>query len=177
MIKLTLSALLITTSLSLSSLAVATETFEQGFKYAEQQNYAQAIKIWQPLAEHGDALAQSNLGVFYENGWGVTASLEQALTWYQRAAEQGQADAQHNLASMYQQGHGVAKDLNKAGALYLQAAEQGHGASQLRLGLMFQEIEDFAQAGFWYKKAVALNVEGAQKNLDYLCQLSPTSCE
>ncbi len=176
MIKLTLSALLLTGSLSISPLTFAANTFEQGFKFAEKQDYANAIKIWRPLAEQGNALAQSNLGVLFENGWGVDIDLAQAVHWYQKAAEQGQADAQHNLASMYQQGHGVEQDLNKAGALYLQAAEQNHGAAQLMLGLMYQEVKDFQQAGFWYKKAAALKVEGAQKNLDYLCQLSPENC-
>ena len=34
-------------------------------------DYAAALRLFQSLAEHGDASAQSNLGVMYEQGRGV----------------------------------------------------------------------------------------------------------
>jgi len=164
----TLSIILMASLFSGSLLAQ--NTFEDGYKKAATGDYASAIKIWQPLAEKGDPLAQSNLGILFENGWGVTQSPETAVYWYKKAAEQEQIDAQHNLATMYQQGSGIAKDLNSAGFWFEKAAIKGHGESQIILGVMYQEIEDFKNAAYWYDKAVKQNIEGAQKNMDYLCQ-------
>ena len=45
--------------------------FLKGFDAAERGDYATALKEWTPLAEQGDADAQSNLGVMYDNGAGV----------------------------------------------------------------------------------------------------------
>ncbi len=168
--KCALSLFLVTTLFTSVSIS-AKDKFEEGFKAASSGNYAHAVEIWQPLAEQDNALAQSNLGVLYENGWGVKQSAEMAFFWYQKAAEKGQIEAQHNLAGLYQQGNGVKKDLNSAGYWFEKAASAGHGDSQVILGVMYQEIEDYPQAIHWYKKAINQKVEGAQKNLDYLCQL------
>jgi len=36
----------------------------------------------------GDALAQNNLGVMYENGQGVPQDYKEAVKWYTKAAEE-----------------------------------------------------------------------------------------
>ena len=41
-------------------------------------NYTQALKIIRPLATQGDAQAQNNLGLMYENGQGVTLDYKTA---------------------------------------------------------------------------------------------------
>ena len=51
-------------------------------------------------AEQGNAKAQYNLGVRYDNGLGVRQDYTQAVQWYRKAAEQGDAEAQFNLGSM-----------------------------------------------------------------------------
>jgi len=165
--------IILSLAISTSFLAQAQSTFEEGYQAASTGDYQQAFKIWQPLATQDNALAQSNLGILYENGWGVKQDAEKAFFWYQKSAELGQMDAQHNLATLYQQGNGVEQDLNKAGFWYEKAAKKGHGDSQVILGVMYQEIEEYQQAAYWFNKAMKLNVEGAQKNLDYLCQLKP----
>ena len=53
------------------------------------------------LAEQGNADAQYNLGVMYDNGQGVRQDYAEAARWYRKAAEQGNAKAQYNLGSMY----------------------------------------------------------------------------
>ncbi|WP_277600823.1 tetratricopeptide repeat protein [Eikenella corrodens] len=53
------------------------------------------------LAEQGNADAQYNLGVMYDNGQGVRQDYAEAARWYRKAAEQGYAKAQYNLGSMY----------------------------------------------------------------------------
>ena len=44
-------------------------------------------------AEQGDAVAQFNLGVKYDNGQGVPQDYAEAVKWYRKAAEQGDAGA------------------------------------------------------------------------------------
>ncbi|HFC3018072.1 TPA: tetratricopeptide repeat protein [Neisseria gonorrhoeae] len=62
-------------------------------------------------AEQGNAAAQFNLGVMYENGQGVRQDYVQAVQWYRKASEQGDAQAQYNLGLMYYDGRGVRQDL------------------------------------------------------------------
>jgi TPR repeat protein len=56
-----------------------------------------AAKWYQKAADQGNATAQNNLGVLYQNGQGVEQSEEMAAKWYQKAADQGYAIAQNNL--------------------------------------------------------------------------------
>ena len=73
---------------------------QQAITAYQSGDYNQAFKLFQPLAQQGDALAQNNLGVMYENGQGVAQNHQQAFTWFQRAANQGDDDAQYNLGVM-----------------------------------------------------------------------------
>ena len=69
---------------------------------------------WYKLsAEHGDAVAQFNLGGMYENGFGVQQDYKQAVKWHKLSAEQGDAKAQFNLGLLYYKGIGVPQDLSK----------------------------------------------------------------
>ena len=54
-----------------------------------------------PLADQGDALAQTKLGLMYELGRGVLQDYAQAVVWYRKAAAQGDALAQSSLGEMY----------------------------------------------------------------------------
>ena len=76
----------------------------------ESKDYATALKLWRPLAEQGDAQAQYNLGIMYDNGQGVPQDDAEAVKWYRKAAEQGIAKAQYNLGVMYANGRGVPQD-------------------------------------------------------------------
>ena len=59
-------------------------------------NYSEAFKFCSVAAEQGNAEAQFNLGVMYDNGQGVKQDYFKAVEWYQKAAEQG-----HPLAQIY----------------------------------------------------------------------------
>jgi TPR repeat protein len=60
----------------------------------------QAVVWYRKAAEQGDAQAQNNLGVMYQNGRGVAHDDAQAVFWYRKAAVQGNTDAQRNLHQM-----------------------------------------------------------------------------
>ena len=53
-----------------------------------QQNDKEIIQLWKLAAEQGNATAQYNLGVAYDNGRGVAKSHQEAAKWYRLAADQ-----------------------------------------------------------------------------------------
>ena len=83
-------------------------------------------------AEAGHKGAQSNLGVFYEHGKGVTADASAAVAWYRRAAEAGEAGGQLNLGRCYADGKGVAVDA-RAAAEWLERAAASDCAEVVEL--------------------------------------------
>jgi uncharacterized protein len=94
-----------------------------GGEYTEydQADQASALRIWMPAAEFGDAEAQNNVGVLFEQGRGGEPNHEAAAIWYQKAADQGHAGAQFNLGSLYERGLGVPADKLRALNLYRQS--------------------------------------------------------
>ena len=120
-----LMAMLLLAALQTGALSPAIAgNFDKGMTAYGAGDYATALAEWRPLAEQGDAAAQHNLGVMYDEGKGVPQDDAEAVKWYRRAAEQGLADAQYNLGQMYRKGTGVPQDhvtahmwLNLAAAL------------------------------------------------------------
>ena len=127
--------------------------FNKGLTAAQSGDWATALKEWKPLAEEGNAVAQNNLGLMYENGWGVPQDYKEAVYWYRLAVEQGYAIAQYNLGLMYEKGKGVPQDYKEAARLYRLAAEQGYADAQGNLGVMYVfgkgVTKDFVYAHMW----------------------------
>jgi TPR repeat protein len=71
------------------------------------QNYAEAMKWYRKAADQGNAAAQNNLGVMYDEGQGVPQNYAEAMKWYRKAADRGFDKAQYNLGNMYKNGQGV----------------------------------------------------------------------
>ena len=118
--------------------------------YYSLENYTEAFKCFQKVAEQGNADAQLYLGFMYEDGRGVKQDYFKAVEWYQKAAEQGYADAQFFLSNMYYAGKGVKQDYFKAVEWYQKAAEQGVSIAQYNLGTMYAKglgvKQDYAKA-------------------------------
>jgi hypothetical protein len=68
------------------------------------------VRWYRKAADQGNANAQYNLGVAYDNGEGVLKDEAEAVRWYRKAAEQGNSLAQYNLAGAYINGEGVPKN-------------------------------------------------------------------
>ena len=66
--------------------------FQKGVTAYESGDYATVLREWTPLAEQGNAVAQYNLGVMYDNGRGVPQDDKTAVKWYTLSAEQGDAE-------------------------------------------------------------------------------------
>lgn len=58
----------------------------QGFLSPPDADPAAALKWFLRAADQGHGLAQRDLGLLYEAGWGVEQSLEEAYFWYSLAA-------------------------------------------------------------------------------------------
>ena len=119
-------------------------------------------------AERGDAEAQFNLGIMYENGLDVSryvaeGSRLEAVRWLLAAAEQGLPRAQIKLADIYAAEPDIPGNSVKACGWYLLATSSLRGAHLERaqsayerasLGLTSSqtaEVEHFAQG--WKPKA------------------------
>ena len=103
----------------------------------KQKDFKAMLAILQPLAEQGDAIAQSLLGSVYEEGQGVKQDYFEAVKWYRKAAGQGHANAQANLGSAYVAGRGVRQDDTEAVKWFKKAAENGSADGQFKLGLAY----------------------------------------
>ena len=87
-------------------------TFADGLSAFNTGDYAVAYSIWLPLAERGDANAQSSLGYLFHEGKGVVQDSKAAAKWYYLAANQGEPTAQSFLCEMHLRGDGVPRDLS-----------------------------------------------------------------
>lgn len=76
-------------------------------------------------ADAGDAQAQWNLGLCYDDGEGVSMDQEKAVYWYKKAADQGYIPAYSSLGQCYEYGSGVSKNLDEAIYWYKKAADVG----------------------------------------------------
>ena len=116
---------------------VFADNLQDGLDAYNREDYKTAFEKWEPLAKQGDAQAQSNLGLMYDNGLGVTQDYKEAVKWFRLSAEQGNVVAQANLGGMYYHGQGVTQDHKKALKWYRLAAEQGLADAQNNLGTMY----------------------------------------
>jgi hypothetical protein len=70
------------------------------------QDLVQAAHWSLKAAQQGNALAQVNLGIAYQNGEGVEQDFTEAAKWLRKAADQGNAHPQANLCWLYANGRG-----------------------------------------------------------------------
>tara|TARA_R110000796_G_scaffold65870_3_gene151900 strand:- start:21 stop:1076 length:1056 start_codon:yes stop_codon:yes gene_type:complete len=149
---------------------VTSQDFSERSEAYKAGDYVTALKELKPLAEQGDADAQSNLGFIYRYGKkGVLKNTTEAIKWYRLSAEQGDADAQSNLGDMYNQGEGVLKDYAKAVKWYRLSAEQGHSYAQYSLGNMYNYgngvLKDYIETLKWYRLSAEQGNSLAQNGL------------
>ena len=159
---------LLLAALVILALPVRAADFDKGMAAAQAGDFATALAEWKPLAEAGEARAQFNMAVLYDNGYGVEVDLAEAMKWFRLAAEQGLATAQYNLGYMYAAGHGVERDVTEAAKWYWLAAEQGMPVAQYNLATLFLSPrsmpQDLINAYMWLEVAAAL---GYMKAAEY----------
>jgi len=149
------------------------QSVKAGIEAWQKADYAQAVEIWRPLAENGDADAQFNLGQAYRLGRGLKLDLASAQTWLERAALQGHVDAETTLGLLLF-GNG-----NQAeGAKWLkQAADKGEPRALLIFGTALFNGDGVPQdrvLGYAYvSRAAAQGLEPAKATLAQMDQVMP----
>jgi hypothetical protein len=146
----------LTRSLGLAQAAADAEAAHAAY---QSGGYAAALRLARPLAEAGDARAQSLVGSIHYRGRGVARNDAEALRWFRRAADQGEAEAQFHLAIMHGEGQSVPQDHAEAARWFRLAAEGGHAQAQYNLGLAYAKGEgveqDHVRAHMWFNLAAA----------------------
>jgi uncharacterized protein len=137
----------------------------------KKRDYATALSLWRPLAEQGNAAAETGLGILYENGFAVPKDETQAVDWYRKAAEQGDSEAEYRLGERYVAGtSGLPHDIARGLAMMKKAGEQGNARSFSQLGDFYRlglygVANDAAQAFTWYRKAADLGYAIAESRV------------
>lgn len=90
----------------------ADDYLQEGIGYFNAKNYGNAVESFQKSSSMGNHVATSNLGICYENGFGV------------------------EKASCYYFGMGVAKDVPMAKMYYEKAAAQGNENAKRNLSVL-----------------------------------------
>jgi uncharacterized protein len=113
----------------------------------DRQDYAAAHQLCRPLAEQGDARAQTSLGGMYYNGQGVQRDYVEAAKWVRKSAEQGYAPAQADLGVMYWNGQGVPQDAVLAYMwLYMAAAQEPDAVEERDVAASQMTSNEIAEA-------------------------------
>jgi len=149
--------LLLAALITTAPLAPAAQDYEAGRRAYLAGDYAEALGIWQPLADAGNKLAQFSLGSLYFEGAGVEKDYAGSAKWFQLAADQGYAPAEFNLGNAYKHGNGVEQDDVKAAEWWQKAAEQEFADAQYNLALQYYfgrgVPKDEEIAVSWYRRA------------------------
>jgi TPR repeat protein len=103
---------------------------EEGRTAYESGDYAEALRLWRPPANQGNAILQAQIGAMYANGQGVPQDYGKAVAWLRKAAEQGEANGQSALGVIYTYGRGVPQNDAQAVAWLRKGAAQGNSLAQ-----------------------------------------------
>jgi localization factor PodJL len=124
------------------------------------------------LANGGNAVAQTILGLKELDGDGVPANAADGAKWLERAAQQGQAVAQYRLGAVYERGQGVTTNPAIATHWYSLSANQGNRKAMHNLAVAYASgaagKKNMAEAARWFAKAAALGLADSQFNLAVL---------
>ena len=112
--------------LLVASSAIARSDFDKGSSAYKRGDYQTALAVFIPLAEDGDAKAQSILGMMHDYGEGVPVDHRESARWYRCAAAQDYSVAQYNLGMAYLEGKGVKAHTDAAIEWLTKAADNGH---------------------------------------------------
>ncbi len=153
---------------------VAAGPLEDGQAAYNSGNYATALRLLRPLADQGNAIAQTGLGVMYLGGTGVPQNDTEAAKWFGLAAEQGVPGAQSVLGFMYLNGRGVPQNDAEAVRWLRSAADQGIARAQFLLGDMYSlghgVPQDYVLAHMWCNLSAGQGEEAAALVRDELAK-------
>jgi TPR repeat protein len=163
--------------------------------YVNLRKYNEALKLYEAASNQNSALAQYNLALSYERGYGVSRDSKKAIELFEKAAEQGiiWADyalgmiyyeqreyanalkyflkvqdippAAHRIGIIYINGYAGEKDEQKGIEYLTRAGEVGYVKSQMILAALYKNKKDYQKAFYWYLKAADNGNAEAQYNI------------
>lgn len=135
-----------------------------------------AFNLYENCAFRDYSLAETSLGLMYEQGKPIKQSYAMAANMYHQAFQKGNPDAAYKLGHLFEEGLGMPVNLDYAVKLYRFAALRGNLRAQNALGMMYFQgqgvAQDMAQAHTWLGLAAEYGNEEAQTNLKMLLQKS-----
>ena len=72
-----------------------------GAYHFNREEHKEAVELFVEGAIMGCLRAANNLGICYENGYGIAKDYPEAIYWYERAARKGHLEAMVNLGFLY----------------------------------------------------------------------------
>lgn len=165
-----------------------------GWAAYQKGDYPTALRLFKQWADKGNALAQNNLGLMYQNGQGVSQNREEAVRLYKLSAAQGNSYAQANLQNLTNQQMPGAVNNNNVNSnsnadeecldfrsrefmtnyirVFNLAMKEGDAVAQNCIGLMAQQghgtRQSYENALLMFKKSAAQGNRNAQNNLGIL---------
>jgi hypothetical protein len=134
--------------------------------------FIDALRIWRPRAEQGDARAAFGLGLLYDLGEGVGQDAAAAYGWYRRAAEAGYVLAEFNIGVMCDSGTGTERNATEAALWYARAAAHGYPRAEYNLAQLYEAGEgvprNLDMAASWYAAAAAHGLSAAAHKVESL---------
>ena len=107
------------------------DDLNKGFVELTEGRPAGAVKLWLPLAEGGDRIAQASLALLYQTGQGVTRDYKKANELLLASAMQGYPFAFTGLGKSFHDGLGVNKDMKIAMVWFLLAMDYDPNAKAM----------------------------------------------
>ena len=139
--RLGLVAAILLFGLTANGPAARADSLKEATTAFAKKQYAAAIKLFRPLAEKGNAIAQYNVAMMHKMGFGVPKSEKEARKWSRLAAKQGNPQAQTLLGSLYYKASGdEAPDTVRAYMWYEVAAAQGDAEAKKDLDSLSKEL-------------------------------------
>jgi len=139
---------------------------DDGWAAYDGERFTDAVRLWQPAADAGDASAQFGLGIAYDLGQGVPANSAAACAWYSRAGSSGHVLAAFNTAIMHDSGRcGGPRHADLAALWYARAAAAGHARAQFNIAQLYSTGDGVPRnpevAAAWFRAAAANGITAA----------------
>ena len=140
---------------------------DDGWVAYDGERFTDAVRLWQPEADAGDASAQFGLGIAYDLGQGVPANSAAACAWYSRAGSSGHILAAFNTAVMHDSGRcGGPRRADLAALWYARAAAAGHPRAQFNIAQLYSTGDGVPRnpdvAAAWFHAAAANGITAAE---------------
>jgi TPR repeat protein len=125
-----------------------------------KKQYPEALSLFKVQAALGNGLAQFNVALFYDFGWGMPENRPQACHWYKQAALSNMPGAMQQLGECYQAGTGVEHSTKLAFEWFSKAYQQGVIGAACQAGELLITGNEIKQN---LTKGLRLCIEGAQQ--------------